>query len=178
MKWKTFIITASLFLLGHTAYAKSFELDKDKSKITYALTKFGIPFKKKPLPAEGQIELENSSLSSLNLKARFTSKNPLFRKLISIEKYPYFSFYSNLKNPILLLQDSELPDLTGYLTFHGITKKVNVTKLRCKKSENIISLTGFLNIKMTDFGIEPPRILFIKIDDAISTKIELYSSIL
>ena len=178
MIWK--ILFLLLLFFGNSVYAAVYELDKERSKLTYTLTEFGIPFKRKPLPATGKIYSDKNIvnnkhyLQGINLKVRFLSKNFLFRRVIDFDKYPYLLFSAKFEKPIAV-NDSAFVNLDGYLTFHGVTKRVNV-KLRCKLNNSLISLTGFLNIKMTDFGIKPPRILFIPVDNVIKTKIELLSN--
>ncbi|MBI2996430.1 MAG: YceI family protein [Candidatus Melainabacteria bacterium] len=177
---KTIVLILLILIFTTNAYAETFQLDKDRSKIIYSLSKFGIPFKIKALKAEGQIYLDKD-LSSLNnytllrgvdLKTNFTSRNALFRKAIDYDRYPYFLFSSDLTQPIIL-SNSEFVQLPGYVTFHGTTEKVLV-ELKHKSDNHSVSLVGYLNVRMTDFGIEPPKIFFISIDDLIRTKIELY----
>lgn len=179
---KLFIIILPLFFFIDSAYAESFKLDKNKSKITYSLTKFGIPFKVRTIPAEGQIIAYNKDhplsrkqlfLEAVNLKATFTSKLPLFRKIIDYDKYPHLLFSSKIESPLIISNPSENFNLNGYLTFHGVSKKITI-KLNCKSNNDLIILKGFFNVKMTDFGIKPPKILFIPLDNVIKTKIELY----
>lgn len=160
-------------------------LNCEKSKITYSLSKFGIPFKIKPLPATGKIELDQIEssvnkehktflLKKIDLKADFTSKLQLFRRVINYDKYPCFSFSSDIKEPILVDNNKEVI-VDGYISFHGVSRKVSV-KLICKIDKELINFKGNINIKMTDFDLIPPRILFITIDNLIKTKIELCSN--
>ena len=155
--------------------ANALTLNCEESKITYSLSCLGIVFKKKDLPIKGEVEIENVDssyfLKKLNLITSFTSKNPLFRKVIEYDKYPYIQFDSLIETP-LRLNDNEIIELDGTLTFHGVTKKMKIP-LDCLKQNDSILITGPLNIPMTEFGITPPRILFIKVDDVIKTRIEL-----
>lgn len=176
------IILVFLFLTyKNIAYAEVFKLNQNKSKIIYTLSKFNIPFKVKTLNASGQVKLKKGNspcqflLEGLYLKAKFTSKMALFRKAINYDKYPFFSFSADTKEAILI-KDCTFIDLYGNLTFHGITQKIKV-KLKCSSKKDYVSLTGHMKIKMTDFGIKTPRILFIPIDDSIKTKIELYTQL-
>lgn len=171
--WKIFIFILPLFFPFKTTFANSLNLDGSKSKITYTLSTFGIPFKRKSLPALGYIDRTDNVLKELNLKVDFTSRNPLFRKIIDYDKYPYFLFSSTLNEPIILDECCYFL-IDGNVTFHGVTKKVKV-KIKCNNHKNKVLLRGYLKIKMTDFGIKPPRILFIPVDNVIRTKIELCS---
>jgi len=42
-------------------------------------------------------------------------------------------------------------------------------------TENYL-FTGEINIKMTEFGLIPPRFLFFRVDDHIKTEVEIYSN--
>jgi hypothetical protein len=176
-------IVCSLYCLN--ASGSIIELNSEKSKITYSLSKFGIPFKIKSLPTTGEMGFEIISseggegcksilLKEFDIKTNFTSKLQLFRKLIEYDKYPYFSFSSDIKEPILIGNKKEIL-VDGYVNFHGVSKKVSV-KLLCTTEKGSIHFKGNLNINMSEFGINPPRILFITIDDLVKAKIELHSS--
>ena len=183
MNWKKLILSTCLclFISFVPACAETIKLNEEQSKLNYTLSCLGIPIKKKALPASGQIDVERFDsqtsekiqLKGLKLTVKFTSKNPLFRKTIDYDKYPDFKFFSDLDKP-LLLQNRKLTELTGDLSFHGVTKKITI-KLKNKSEGDLVSLIGFLNIKMTDFEIIPPRILFIFVDNVIKTKVELYA---
>ena len=170
---KILILILCLFVVQNSAQATNIPLDENQSKVTYTLTAFSIPFKRKPLPASGTIYFNQdlSLFKGINLKCKFTSVNPIFRKFINFDKYPYFQFSGNLENPISL-KGKKIIELTGDISFHGVTKKTKV-KLKNNSNDNLISFIGFVNIKMTDFGLKPPRFLFLSVDNPIKTKFEL-----
>lgn len=93
MTWK--FLNALLFLVfcinssTSKAFAENFKLNENKSKITYSLTQFGIPFKRNCLSAPDDLGLEITSsketnnesilfLTELDLNSKFVSKNRLF----------------------------------------------------------------------------------------------------
>ena len=183
MTKNTCFILILLFIVSSTSVqAKTIELDVNNSKLIYTLTQFSIPFKRKALPTTGIILIEENESSSgnnselillkgLNTETRFTSKNPFFRKVIDYDHYPFLTFSSSFENPIDL-NKSDLITISGDLTFHGITRKVEID-LEPKHDDDFLLLTGIIIIKMTDYGITPPRFLFLRVDDNIKTKIEL-----
>src|SRR3990167_2035413 len=87
-----------LTFFSFPAKADIIELEKKESKVIYTLTSYGIPFKIKALPTTGELNIEDENnlikLKEINMKAHFTSKLALFRKLVEFDKYPYFSFSS------------------------------------------------------------------------------------
>ena len=182
------VFYSSIFLLSTflKANAEITKIDEEVSKINYSLSCYGISFKKKDLPVKGDFAIEDTPilqepaskfyiLKKLNLITSFTSKNPLFRKVINYEKYPYIEFNSSIETP-LVLNNNEPFELEGLLTFHGVTKKTKIY-LTCLIENNSILFTGSLDIPMTEFGVIPPKILFLKVDDLIKTKIELHTEL-
>lgn len=179
MRKKIIISILCFSLVSHAAFAEAINLDQEKSRIHYVFSYLNVPVKKKFLPATGHIDLvegDNNSLylKGLDLDVDFTSKSSLFRKAINYDKYPDFKFFTELENPIEV-SNKKFVELEGYLSFHGITQKIKI-KLKNKMTKEGISLIGFFNIKMTDFGIKPPKIFFIILDNVIKSKVELYSS--
>ena len=164
-------------------YGSIVRFDKEKSNIIYSLSCLGITIKKKALPLTGELNIDKSNsveahsnallLKGLDLNVKFTSHNPIFRKAIDYDTYPDFKFWTDLETPIIL-NTNEFIELEGYISFHGVTKKVKI-KLKNNLKDSCISLTGFFSIEMTDFGIEPPKILFVRLDKTIKVKIELYT---
>lgn len=172
---KTIYTTLAIWLITSKAcYATNFQINEEKSKLTYSLSDFGIVFKRKPLPMKGFIQTERDLLKKISLTVRFTSHNPFFRSFIEYDKYPDFSFTSNLEKPIIF-KDEKYITLKGKVTFHGITKEINA-KLKNLSTENEFFFRGPINIKMTEFGLKPPRFLIFKVDNLIKTDVEIYST--
>ena len=182
---KIFIITFCCLLFNNKVYAEVINLNEEKSRVNYIFSYLGVPVKKKFLPAMGYIDiekfgangepLESPLLKELNLDVKFTSMSAVFRKAIDFDKYPDFQFWTELENPIQLVNENPI-ELEGFLSFHGVTEKVKIN-LKNEMTKEGISLVGFFSIKMTDFGIIPPRVFFIVLDDVIKTKVELYAGI-
>ena len=162
-------------LITNAAFAETINFDEEKSRINYIFSYLSVPVKKKFLPATGHVIIEKNNnlifLKGLDLDVKFTSKSKAFKKAIDYDKYPNFQFQANLENPLPLNSD-EIIELEGYLLFHGVKEKIKI-KLKNNINEECLSLVGFFDIKMTDFGIIPPRIFFIVLDDTIKAKVEL-----
>ena len=184
---KIVIITFCCFLFNNKVYAEVINLNEEKSRVNYIFSYLGDPVKKKFLPAMGYIDiekgrfgdngesLESRLLKELNLDVKFTSMSAVFKKAIDFDKYPDFKFWTELENPIQLVNENPI-ELEGFLSFHGVTEKVKIN-LKNEMTKEGISLIGFFSIKMTDFGIIPPRVFFIVLDDVIKTKVELFAKV-
>lgn len=163
-----------LLTINFPCYATNFQINEEKSKLTYSLSEFGIVFKRKPLPMKGFIQIEKDLLKKIVLTVRFTSKNPFFRRFIEYDKYPDFTFSSTLDNPILIKNQGFIT-VKGKVTFHGITKEIKINLENTSTNSEFV-FKGPINIKMTEFGLTPPRFLFFRVDDKIETEVEIYST--
>ena len=177
MFWKTIFITFCIFIYCLNANANVLLLNEKKSKVTYTLTQFGFPFKRKGLPTTGEISLSEDlkELKSLKLKTKFISKNLLFQKFINFDQYPDFQFVSMLDKPVPI-DGIEIIELSGYVLFHGVTKPITI-KLKNKSTDKKIILVGYLNIEMSNFGLIPPHFIFFTMDDLIRNKVELVADL-
>ncbi len=177
MFWKTIFVSFCIFICCLEAGASILQLDEKKSKVTYTLTQFGFPFKRKGLPTTGEIILNENSkeLEGLKLKTKFISKNFLFKKFINFDQYPDFQFVAVLDRPILIDGAKEI-ELSGDVLFHGVTKRITI-KLKNKSTNEKIILSGYLNIEMSNFGLVPPHFAFFTMDDLIKNKVELFADL-
>ena len=177
MFWKTIFISFCLFVFCLEAGASTLQLDEKKSKITYTLTQFGFPFKRKGLPTTGEIILSDNlrELEGLQLKTKFISKNFLFQKFINFDQYPDFQFVAVLDKPVRI-DNVKVIELSGDVLFHGVIKRV-LLKLTNKSTDKKIILVGYLNIEMSNFGLVPPHFAFFTMDDLIRNKVELVADL-
>ena len=174
---KIIILGFNFCLITSIAFAETINLNEEKSRVNYIFSYLNVPVRKKFLPAAGHIRIEKNNnlllLKELDLDVKFTSKSKVFKKAIDYDKYPDFKFWTDLRNPIPLTSD-EIIELEGYLSFHGVDQKIKI-KLKSKINEEGISLIGFFNMRMTDFGIPQPKVFFIVLDNVIKAKAELYT---
>lgn len=74
---------------------------------------------------------------------------------------PNITFVSND-----IKEDGENLKIDGKLTFHGVTKPVTLNAIR-KDAKSIMTITGKMEINMTDFGVEPPGLMGISAKETI-----------
>ena len=75
---------------------------------------------------------------------------------------------------------------TGKLTIHGITKQVSVPvtlvyfkedkKTGSKQPGNLLRLKANFNVKLSDYNITVPQILFYKLDETVAINIDIVAS--
>ena len=168
------------FFFCNLNFACQAEIIRPESKITYTLTSLGLHIKKKALPTTVILNLKRINenqykIEKIKTLTRFTSKNPLFKKVIDYDKYPDFSFESAPQSSINFIPGKSFL-LKGFLTFHGVKKDV-VIELMPTINNGVLKINGQHCIEMTEFGLVPPRLMFFRIDNKINTDIELYTEL-
>lgn len=177
---KKSLLYTIVFVISAVAYSQDFKLDNDTSfmKIegTSSLHDWHINVEKQV----GNIVLEQSetvSVKGLNLTVESESlksgksrmdKNTY--KALETDDYKKITFKLKKTTEIKSLGDDtyEVKGI-GQLTIIGNTKDITMT-LKIEIKDDMVLLSGKNEIKMTDFGIEPPTALLgtIKTGDAIT----------
>jgi polyisoprenoid-binding protein YceI len=110
-------------------------------------------------------DLNDTSIETLNVKVEVLSiksgkklMDKLTYKALKADKYPMITFI--FKEGNVIKEDTKFVyiKLIGDLTIAGVTKNVAV-QTKINKTGKNIALEGEYKLKMTDFGIKPPRAL-------------------
>jgi len=128
------------------------------------------------------INSETGEFAALVLIKGFRFKNALMEEHFN-ENYAESDLYTKatFKGKIIdfsldgLNSEVKTFRLTGVLTFHGKTKKLEGLNLNITINENIITISGKFTADASDFGIKIPKIVKSKIseDITVSFKFEL-----
>lgn len=62
--------------------------------------------------------------------------------------------------------------VTGDLTFHGVTRSVS-GDLRISVAEGIVQLSGEHTLDVRDYGVQPPKLLLIKVDPEVRVRLRM-----
>ena len=62
--------------------------------------------------------------------------------------------------------------ILGVLTLNNQIKAID-TKAEISEQNNLVKLKGGFSIKMTEFGIEPPTLLFLSVRDEVAITYDL-----
>lgn len=84
-------------------------------------------------------------------------------------KYPSISFLST----VIKYESAEKIVVTGNLKFHGVSKSISFPvnkKMVGEKAE----ITGEFQVKMTDYGIDPPTLMGIATDDEFKIHFKMF----
>ena len=121
-----------------------------------------------------QIETLRVKVISTSIKSGKKLMDKLTYKALKSEQYRWITF--DFKSGELISEDNQEVSikLNGDLSIAGVTKSVSVITNINKKGENIF-LSGSYKLKMTDYGIKPPKAVFgtIKTGDEITIEFNL-----
>jgi polyisoprenoid-binding protein YceI len=63
--------------------------------------------------------------------------------------------------------------ITGTLTIHGVRKPVTVT-VKSQVAGDRIEVAGSVNLVMTDYGVQPPRVPFTTVDPQVTVEFDIF----
>ncbi len=81
-------------------------------------------------------------------------------KLLNVDKFETISF--DIKN---IIKNENNYDISGVLTLNGISKDIIVKSDISEEKSNIL-LNGKFSFNLTDFNLEPPSMLFLKVRES------------
>ena len=168
---KIFILLALPFLLvagnlelvsgkikAHTEVMGDTTIDPSTTKISTKLT-----MAKSITSIKGKVYINAKSLVSDN-----SSRDKNMYKTLKVANFKTISYtISSIK-----AGTNGKYRLIGKLNFAGKTKALSLNASITKKSSNI-SLKSNFSIKLTNYGLTPPKILFLSVRDKIDINIEL-----
>lgn len=162
-----------VFVKSFSQEKRKIEADKKSSKVDYAM--------KHPLHSWEAVSKESKSIIVFNDK---TQKIEAVAVIIPIKSFD--SGNSNRdSHAIEVLEALKFPNVTfsassvqesgtdliikGNLSFHGVSKPLEL-KVQQAISKANIRVTGDFVINMTDFNVEPPRLMGLKTEEKIALK--------
>lgn len=90
---------------------------------------------------------------------------------LNVEEYPFAEFTGSLDTPFDL-ESSEVQNVTvsGDFTIHGVTQSIRVDGTLLN-TNNALQLEASWILNLQDYDIEPPGILFYRVDEEIEVRI-------
>jgi polyisoprenoid-binding protein YceI len=103
-----------------------------------------------------------------------SSRDRVVSRSLSIPQYPDATFAaSSVAIPASALKGQTVQlTVPGQLTVHGTTKPAQA-KLQGRVSGSQLQLAGTVPVTMTDFGITPPQVLFVKVPPQATVEVQL-----
>lgn len=124
--------------------------------------------------SDTDIETLNIEIEVLSIKSGKRIMDKLTYKALKVKEHPTITFI--FKKGEILSENTDFIEinLNGDLTIAGVTKNVSVTTKMNRKGK-VVTLKGSHKLKMTDFGISPPKALLgtIKTGDEITIEFNL-----
>ena len=158
------------------AQDQKWQLNTKTSKISYSANHILHPWKGINTNVKGVMVVtpETNEIKEMAVLASvqdFDSKNE-GRDAHALEvleslSFPEVRFYSNL-----IEQKKDSLFIHGQLNFHGVLKNIIIVGNK-KTAEDQLILSGNFEIKPTDFQIELPSFMMVKMDDLLKFEFEL-----
>ena len=157
--------------------AKPYEAIKGESILTYVLKHPAHTVKGVNRDFRCSVELSDDTVSSrIRVGAevrKFDSGNSNrdshAMEAIHALKFPRVTFESDSIKP-----DSDGYLVSGTLTFHGQTRPV-AFRVTPETVGDRVRITGSFTVKLSDFGVKRPSLMFIKAEDNLTIRFDLFA---
>ena len=151
------------------------KVDSEKSIINYTGKHFLHKWSAENKNISGLIQIENETISNIGVIAKvsdFRSGNSNLDsnslRVLDALKFPNVIFKSTS-----IKQDNEQIMIDGILNFHGIEKDINISA-KVVQVDGSTQLSGKFSVYLTEFLIDRPSLLTMKVDDEINLEFKLY----
>tara|TARA_B100001059_G_scaffold91856_1_gene90812 strand:- start:1813 stop:2337 length:525 start_codon:yes stop_codon:yes gene_type:complete len=151
------------------------KVDSDKSIINYTGNHFLHKWSAQNKNISGLIQIENQTISNIGVVAKvsdFRSGNSNLDsnslRVLDALQFPNVIFKSTSIN-----QENGQIIIDGIMNFHGIEKDINILATVVQLDGSIL-LSGKFSVYLTEFLVDRPSLLTIKVDDEINLEFELY----
>lgn len=119
------------------------------------------------------IEVESGEFAALVFIKGFRFKNALMEEHFNenyaeSDKYPKANFKGTLEDFSMdKLHSNALFKISGTLTFHGKTKKLESIPLKFSKEGDLINVSGNFKVNASDFDIKIPKVVKDKVSETV-----------
>ncbi|WP_298534776.1 YceI family protein [uncultured Algibacter sp.] len=120
------------------------------------------------------INTENGEFAALVFVKGFRFKNALMEEHFNenyaeSDLYPKATFKGQLKNLDLInIASKKDYSLSGILNFHGSSKQMESTTVSIERTDDSITMSGYIKVLASDFDIKIPKIVKNKIAEDIN----------
>lgn len=181
---KYFIILSMLFCLSLNAFSTEYNVDtKNKNNSVKFISSAPVEdFEGKTSKIDGYLNTDDANnlynaelyfevdLNSVDTGIGLRNRH-MREDYLHTDKYPYTSF-KGIINEVKKINDLEYDiRVSGDITIHGISKKL-VTRGIIKFHKNGINVTSKFSVKLSDYKIEVPQVMFLKISEEIRLELD------
>ncbi|OYW17172.1 MAG: hypothetical protein B7Z54_08700 [Sphingobacteriales bacterium 12-47-4] len=159
---------ATSIVIEGTSNIHDWEMKSDKGECNASYT----------LNSAGVLTSHNSLLFNIKAETLKSGKSAMDKntyKAIGTEKYPYISFTSTSATVKHNGGNSYTITSAGKLTIASVTRQVTLVANCTLTADKSLRATGSYKIKMTDYNVTPPSIMFgaIKTGNEVTIKYDL-----
>jgi polyisoprenoid-binding protein YceI len=162
---------------GAAAEAKTYEAIKGESSLSYGMVHpmhhitgvsrdFSCKVDLSPDTVSSQIKV-SAAISSFDSKN--SSRDSHAMEMVEAMKYPTVDFSSSVVKP-----EGDGYLVSGNLTFHGITRPVSF-HVTPKSAAGKVEIIGEFAVKLSDYKVERPSLLFVPIEDKLTIRFDLFA---
>jgi polyisoprenoid-binding protein YceI len=153
-----------------TAQVKMVEILKEESSITYILSHplHHIESTSREIVSRLEVDPSNREIRSASVRIDVTTfdsgnsnRDSHAMEVIDAITYPDVQFTSTS-----ITQRGDSLQAAGKLTFHGVPKEIVISALAAWSGTKLI-VQGSFDLSLTEFKIERPSLLLIKVDDTL-----------
>jgi len=182
MKLKIFI---SLLLLALIIYPAEYQVDKSKQNLVKFISNAPIEdFEGVTSKIDGYLAIDESDLlknsnlyfevdlrtldTGIGLRNRHMRENYLHT-----DKYPYTNFKGNIIYSEKVSDTEQKVTVDGTMYIHGKTKPMKING-NLFKTESGYRVKAYFEVKLTDYNIEVPKLMFMKISENMKLALDFY----
>jgi polyisoprenoid-binding protein YceI len=151
------------------------KVDSERSTINYTGKHFLHKWSAENKNISGLIQIENDTISNIGVIAKvsdFRSGNSNLDSN-SLRVLDALQFPNVIYRSTSIDQENGQIRIDGVMNFHGIEKDINITA-KVIQNDGSIQLSGKVSVSLTEFLIDRPSLLSMKVDDEINLEFELY----
>lgn len=164
-------------VLVPTAAARTYEAIKGESTLTYVLKHPAHTVKGVTRDFLCVVELSGDTVSSrIRVSAQVktfesgnSNRDSHAMEAIHARKFPRVSFESDS-----VRQDGDGYRVSGKLTFHGVARPV-AFGVKPETVGDRVRITGAFTVKLSDFGVKRPSLMFVKTSDDLAIRFDLFA---
>ncbi|MEO6095306.1 MAG: YceI family protein [Fibrobacteria bacterium] len=176
MKAAMFAAMLSLAAARNSA-AKTYEAIKGESTLTYRMAHPMHKFAGVSRDVKCLVELSPDTLSSViqvsaavsSFDSKNSSRDSHAMEAVQSRKFPRVEFASDS-----IKSSGEGYAVWGKLTFHGQVRPVTF-QVTPKQLPGKIEIMGGFDVKLSDFGVERPRLMFVPVADKLGISFDLFA---
>lgn len=164
--------TRSIFRLDGAASSVQFDakafLHDFSGKTSKIQGAIGLAEPDQPTAAAACIRIDAASLDTGNATRDATMRN----EHLETDKFPEIFFeLTQVEHPRRVADVWEF-EASGTLTLHGVARPI-VIPIQARPAGNAMQISGQVPLKMSDYGIRQPKLLFVTVDDQVLVRFDV-----